>query len=100
MPGRLWIVPAVLVAALAAAWLDDEAGLRAWVRLEGDLAAAEGRMGALRAEIEELERRAEALAEDPFAQEAAVRAELGLARPGETVVRLRRPGDDDALGRP
>jgi cell division protein FtsB len=99
MPGRLWIVPAVLAVALAAAWLDDEAGLRAWVRLEGDLAAAEARMGELREEIEGLERRARALAEDPFAQEVAIRAELGLVRPGETVVRLRRAGDD-ALGRP
>lgn len=91
MHARLWIAPAVLVAALAAAWLDDEAGLRAWARLRADLREAEARMGALRDEIDVLERRAQALAEDPFAQEAAIRADLGLARPGETVVRLRRP---------
>lgn len=99
MPVRLWIVPAVLAAALVAAWLDEDAGVRAWARLRGDLHAAESRMDALRDEIGELERRAEALEDDPFAQELAIRRELGLARPGETVIRLRDPRKD-ALGRP
>ncbi|MDX1649902.1 MAG: septum formation initiator family protein [Myxococcota bacterium] len=100
MPARLWIVPAVLAAAFAAAWLDEDAGLRTWARLRTDLRAAETRMADLRAEIAELERRASALADDAFAQERAIRAELGLARPGETVVRLRAEDDEDGLGRP
>jgi len=93
MPSRLWIAPAVLVAAPAAAWLDEEAGLRAWGRLSGDLDAAEARMQALRDDITALRTEASALAEDPFAQETAIRADLGLARPGETVVRMRPTGD-------
>ena len=100
MPGRLWIVPAVLAAALAAAWLDDEAGLRAWWRLDDDLRAAEARMDALREEVDRLERRARALEDDPFAQERAIRETLGLARPGETVLRLRRPDPDGSPSRP
>lgn len=94
MPTRLWIAPAVLVAALAAAWLDEDAGLRAWSRLHGDLEAAQSRTHELRGEITALQAEAEALADDAFAQEKAIRADLGLARPGETVVRMRPPGEE------
>ena len=100
MSGRLWIVPVVLGMALASAWWDQEAGLRAWARLRADLHEARGRIQALRVEIGELEREAAALEEDRFAQEAAIRDALGLVRPGEILVRLpsrEAPGD---LARP
>ena len=83
-----WIAPAIVAAALAAAMLDGEAGLRTWLRLRGDLRAAEARIETLRGEIEALEDETEALRSDPFAIEAAIREDLHLARPGETVVRL------------
>ena len=68
--------------------LDGEAGLGTWLRLRGDLRAAEARIETLRDEIAVLEDETEALRSDPFAIEAAIREDLHLARPGETVVRL------------
>jgi cell division protein FtsB len=73
---------------LAVAMLDGEAGFRTWLRLKGDLRAAQSRIEALRAEIAVLEEEAEALRNDRFAIESAIREDLQLARPGETVVRL------------
>ncbi len=68
--------------------LDGEAGLRTWLRLRGDLRAAEARIETLRDEIAVQEDETEALRGDPFVIEAAIREDLHLARPGETVVRL------------
>jgi len=68
--------------------LDSEAGFRTWLRLRGDLRVAEARIEALRDEIAALEEETEALRTDPFAIESAIREDLQLARPGETVVRL------------
>ena len=89
---RLVAIPLAIVALAAlVALLDDEAGIRSWVRLRGDLSAAEARIARLEAEIAELEAEAEALRSDPLALEAAIRSDLELARPGETVVRLVGP---------
>jgi cell division protein FtsB len=85
---RYWLAPAIVVAALAVAMLDSQAGFRTWLRLRGDLRAAEGRIEALRDEITALEREAAALESDPFAIEAAIREDLQLARTGETVIHL------------
>jgi cell division protein FtsB len=74
--------------ALAAVTLDGEAGFRTWLRLRGDLRASEARIETLRQEITALEDETEALRSDPFAIESAIREDLHLARPGETVVRL------------
>ena len=68
--------------------LDGEAGFRTWLRLRGDLRAAEARIATLRDEIAALEEETEALRNDPFAIESAIREDLQLARPGEAVVRL------------
>jgi cell division protein FtsB len=85
---RYWIAPAIVAAALAAVMLDSEAGFRTWLRLRGDLRAAEARIETLRGEITALEAETEALRNDPLAIETAIREDLHLARPGETVVRL------------
>jgi cell division protein FtsB len=85
---RYWIAPAIVAAALAAVTIDSEAGFRAWLRLRQDLRAAEARIAALRGEIAALEEQAEALRGDPLAIESAIREDLHLARPGETVVIL------------
>lgn len=85
---RYWIAPAIVAAALAAAAIDSEAGFRAWLRLRQDLRAAELRIEALRGEIGALEKQAEALRSDSLAIESAIREDLHLARPGETVVIL------------
>jgi len=88
-------IPILLAAALAAAWLDPDAGLRTWWHLRSDVRAAEDRIAALRAEVEALRSEARALRSDPSAQERAIREELGWARPGETVVRW--PGPQKSL---
>ena len=58
---HLWIAPAIVAAALAAVMLDGEAGLRSWLRLRGDLRAAETRIETLRAEITALEQESDEL---------------------------------------
>ena len=85
---RYWIAPAIVAVALAAVMLDSETGLRSWLRLRGDLRAAEARIETLQQEITTLEEETEALRSDPLAIESAIREDLHLARPGETVVRL------------
>ena len=85
---RYWIAPAIIAAALAAVMLDSEAGFRTWLRLRGDLRAAEARIETLRGKITALEAETDALRNDPLAIESAIREDLHLARPGETVVRL------------
>ena len=85
---RYLAIPALVAAALAMAWLDTDAGLRAWLGLRRDVSAARGRIQALQAEIAELDAQARALASDPVAQERAIREDLGWAKPGESLVRM------------
>jgi cell division protein FtsB len=85
---RFLVIPALLMAALVVAWLDDDAGIRSWMTLRDDVAQAELRLEDLRSEIAVLEAEAAALASEPFAQEKAIREELGWAKPGETVIKL------------
>jgi cell division protein FtsB len=85
------VIPVLLVLALAHAALDEEAGIQRWLHLRGELAEARARIEVLRGEIAELRREAQRLEEDDFATEQAIREELEFARPGQTVLRLRRP---------
>lgn len=90
---REWLlVPAGLLAAIAVAALDQEAGLRAWRERGVELSAARERIGAARAEVERLRAEVAALEGEPFALERAIREDLGFAKPGETVVLL--PGSE------
>lgn len=75
-------------ATLAAALLDGDAGLYSWWRVRSDLEATRARAAALREELRELRAEAEALRGGGFALEAAIREDLGLARPEETVLLL------------
>ena len=62
-----------------------------WAQLQDTknrLLSAEARIETLRGEITALEEETEALRSEPLAIEAAIREDLHLARPGETVVRL------------
>lgn len=93
---RLSPVPLVLVfllAALAWAALDQESGLPTWWRLRGEVAESDQRIAVLEQEIATLGAQAETLRNDDFAIERLIREELGLARPGETVVHW--PGSDN-----
>ncbi|MEN8183893.1 MAG: septum formation initiator family protein [Myxococcota bacterium] len=89
---RLWI-SVVVGLGLCVALADGRAGLRAWWTLRSDAAEAEARVAALRGEIQTLERDIEALGADSHAIEAAIRADLELARRGEVVVRVPLPSD-------
>ena len=84
----MWI-PVIVSFAVAAAVWDEERGIRTWLRLQREVAAAEHRIALISAEVEAQRALVEALTGDPFAIERAIREELRYARTGETVVRLR-----------
>lgn len=86
---RVWLAPAILIAAWAVAWLDPETGIRAWMALRDDLTAAQGRIAVLEASVARQSDEASRLEGDPLAIEAAIREDLGLARAGESIVILR-----------
>lgn len=71
--------------------LDQKSGLPAWLRLRAELTASQARIEVLSARANTLREEIEALERDPFAIERAIREELGLARPGERVVRFSQP---------
>lgn len=85
---RRWIAAGLAAGTLVAAVLDQDAGLRAWWRVHSELEATRDRVAGLRREVRALRSEARALRNDPFALEAAIREDLGLARPGETVLLL------------
>jgi cell division protein FtsB len=81
------IALAVAGGLLAAGFLDRDTGVGRWLDLRRDAATAEARIQATQARISAREAEAAALRGDPIAIEAAIREDLGLARPGEVVVR-------------
>jgi cell division protein FtsB len=87
------IALALGIVLLAAVWalLDPAAGVRTWWELRSQLREAEARAAKAGAELAALEDEAQRLDADPLAVEAAIRADLGLARPGETIVRAVPP---------
>jgi len=87
---RLAITLGILLAAAGWAFADPDAGVGTWRQLGRDLASAEERVTVLRVEIAALQDQIDALDADPLAIEAAIRTDLGLARAGETVVRVVR----------
>ncbi len=88
---RLLLIPAIVALAVAYAMLDEASGIRAWLRLRSHLVASAGRIDDLRREVNALREESDALKHDPFATERAIREDLELAKPGETIVRLPRP---------
>ena len=91
---QVWLAPAILVIAWLVAWLDPETGIRPWLALRDDLSAAQGRIAELEHTVEGLRAEATLLEGDPLAIEAAIREDLGLARPGDVVVILRDRATD------
>ena len=79
---------AVALALLAIGAADPGSGVSTWLRLQRDLVGAEQRIADLEGRNEGLVRQIEALAEDPFAVERAIREDLELVRPGELIVRF------------
>ena len=83
---------ALICAAVGYAWFVPESGFPTWLRLRDEVAQAEERIRALERQNMVLREEVAALRTDPFAQERAVREELGWVRPGETLVRVRGAG--------
>ena len=87
MRREIAIALAIVAGAVTIAAVDDQTGIRAWLETRRDLANARARVAELEARIELREGEAEALRSDPLALEHAIREDLGLAQPGEIVVR-------------
>jgi cell division protein FtsB len=82
----------VLALGLARAGLDADSGVRQWLYLRAELDEARARIASLDGEVELLHTEAERLEADDYALERAIREELELVQPGQTLVRLRRRG--------
>ena len=78
---------AIVAGAVGVAVADDSTGVRTWRQLQHDLRVAQARVAELEQRIASREAEAAALRSDPIALEHAIREDLGLARPGETLVR-------------
>ena len=87
MKRELAIAGLILAAAAGVALADEETGVRTWMELRADLVVAKSRVAELEERIGRREAEATALRNDPLALEHAIRQDLGLARPGEMVVR-------------
>jgi cell division protein FtsB len=83
IPIALAIAASVVGVALA----DTNSGIRTWLQVRRDLAVAEARVAELEQRIAAREGATESLRSDPLALERAIREDLGLAKPGEVVVR-------------
>lgn len=66
----------------------EQTGLRIWYELRSDLQRAQSRVTDLARENEALRLEVATLEASPEAVEKAIREDLGLARPGEVVVRF------------
>ena len=86
------IALALVFAAIGYAWFVPESGFPTWLRLRDEVAQAEERIRTLERQNTVLRDEVAALRTDPFAQERAVREELGWVRPGETIVRTPAVG--------
>jgi cell division protein FtsB len=71
---------------VAVAALDEDAGVRRWWHLRGELADARARIERLHVEVEALRAESAELESDPFALERAIREELLVAQPGQLIV--------------
>lgn len=88
------IALAIVAAAVGVAVADTNSGVRTWLQVRRDLAVAQARVAELEQRVASREGGTESLRTDPLARERAIREDLGLAKPGEIVVR----GLDGAAG--
>jgi cell division protein FtsB len=81
----LWLLSTALCILVVNA-LVGESGYLATVAARRELAALEGRVARLRLENQQLQQEGRRLETDPSALEETARRELGLVRPGETLI--------------
>ncbi len=77
----------IAVVVFSALW-SEQTGLGTWYALRSDLEQAQSRVADLARENESLRREVAALEASPDSVESAIREDLGLARPGEVIVRF------------
>lgn len=86
-----WLAPLVLAVFAVIAFVDDESGVSMWIRLRSDMDQASRRVELAAGETQALQVQIDSLSSEPFALERAIREDLELARPGETIVRFAPP---------
>lgn len=96
----IWLLPTLIATVALLAATDSQSGLPRWFELRDELEASGAKIERLRAEVGQLERKVEALEQDPMAIEQAIREVLEFARPGEVVVRFETPEGDSPLSTP
>ncbi len=89
---KFWVLPVVVFFALGIAVVDHDSGIRTYWQLRKEVRAAQARIAALEQETDALRQEAELLEKDSFTIEQAIREDLGLARPGDVIVKL--PGEE------
>lgn len=94
---HLLVAAGLVGAVLVYLWLDREAGIRTYLELREAVARTDHRIVEAGKENAALRAEARALAEDPAAQERAIREDLDLVKPGESLVRLPPPGQNSAI---
>lgn len=70
--------------------LDGQSGLLAWLDLSEERSALRAQIDEQRLANEALADQIEALQNDPYESDRAIREALDFARPGETVVRFKQ----------
>lgn len=76
----------LIVLVAASALLDGETGIAIWLELRESLVVSNARVAVLERENEALRAEIETLEADPSAIDRAIREELDLALPGESIV--------------
>ena len=76
----------LIVLVAASALLDEESGVAIWSELRASLEISNARVAVLERENESLRREIETLEIEPAALDRAIREELDLALPGESIV--------------
>jgi cell division protein FtsB len=95
---RPYVLAPLIGAAVAVALLcvDGENGVSSLLSLRARTDQLEARLGELQSERNRLLQTVRRLRRDPLVIERLAREKLGMARPGDLVIRLGDPVDEDA----
>jgi len=83
----------LIILAAASALLNDETGIAKWRDLRASLVVSSSRVAILEVQNEALRREIETLEKEPAALDRAIREELDLVLPGESIVYFTGGGE-------
>ena len=89
-----WAALLMVLALAALAVQGGEYSTANWLLLQREVVAERAQVAALEQSIAGLKRRAKAVESDPAEQERLARERWGYIRPGETLYRIVRPGEN------